>query len=84
MPEYRRYFHIGESYGVSESTAYKMIKWIENTLIKHFDFSLPGRKELVKSDIGYEVLVVDATETPVERPKKSKNNSIQAREKDTR
>lgn len=45
--EYRTYFHISQSYGVSESTAYDTIKWIENTLIKHSDFALPGRKALL-------------------------------------
>ena len=31
--EYRTYFHVSQSYGVSESTCYETIKWIENTLI---------------------------------------------------
>jgi hypothetical protein len=46
LREYRTYFHIGNSYGISESSAYKCIKWVEDTLIKHPDFHLPGRKEL--------------------------------------
>lgn len=83
LREYRTYFHIGRSYGMSESTTYKIIKWIEDTLVKHPDFALPGRKELLKSDMEYEVLVIDATETPVERPKKSKNDFIQERRKST-
>ena len=71
--EYRTYFHVSQSYGVSESTAYEIIKWIENTLIKHPDFALPGRKALLKSDMEYEVVLIDATETPIERPKKKKS-----------
>ena len=71
--EYRTYFHVSQSYGVSESTAYDIIKWIENTLIKNPDFALPGRKALLKSDIEYEVVLIDATETQVERPKKKKS-----------
>ena len=70
--EYRTYFHVIQSYGLSESTAYDIIKWIEDTLIKHPDFALPGRKALLKSDMEYEVILIDATETPIERPKKSK------------
>ncbi|BBI18097.1 Uncharacterized protein NCS13_1_1902 [Neochlamydia sp. S13] len=35
MREYRTYFYISQSYGVSESSAYKAVKWIEDTLIKH-------------------------------------------------
>lgn len=43
LREYRTYFHISQSYGVSESTTYKIIKWIEETLIKHPHFALPGK-----------------------------------------
>jgi hypothetical protein len=71
--EYRTYFHVSQSYGVSESTAYDIIKWIEDTLIKHPDFALPGRKALLKSDMEYEVVLIDATETQIERPKKKKS-----------
>lgn len=68
--EYRTYFHISQSYSVSESNAYKTVKWVEDTLIKHPDFALPGRKALLKSDIEYEVVLIDASESPIERPKK--------------
>jgi len=68
--EYRTYFHVSQSYGISESSCYKGIKWIEDTLIKHPDFALPGRKVLLRSDMEYEVILIDATETPIERPKK--------------
>jgi hypothetical protein len=68
--EYRTYFHISKSYGVSESTAYKTVRWVEDTLIKHPDFALPGRKALLKNDMEYEIVLVDASETPIERPKK--------------
>jgi len=81
LREYRTYFHIGRSYGMSESNSYKIIRWIEDTLIKHPDFKLPGRKELLKSEIEYEILMIDATETPIERPKKSRENSIQEKRK---
>jgi hypothetical protein len=82
--EYRTYFHTSQSYGVSESSAYKTIKWVENTLIKHPDFSLPGRKALLKSDMEYELVLIDATESPIERPKKDKKGSIQEKRKDIR
>jgi len=81
--EYRTYFHIAQSYGISESSAYKTIKFVEDTLIKHPDFALPGRKVLVKSEVEYEVVLIDATETPIERPKKDKSTSILARKKGT-
>lgn len=68
--EYRTYFHISQSYSVSESNAYKTVKWVEDTLIKHPDFALPGRKALLKSDMEYEIVLIDASESPIERPKK--------------
>lgn len=68
--EYRTYFHIATNYGVSESVAYKIVRWVEDTLIKDPVFALPGRKALLKSDVEYEVLLIDASETPIERPKK--------------
>jgi hypothetical protein len=82
--EYRTYFHVSQSYGVSESTAYKTVRWVEDTLIKHPDFALPGRRALLKSDVEYDVILVDATETPIERPKKSKNTFTRERRSDTR
>lgn len=84
LREYRTYFHISKSYGVCESYAYKLIRWTEDTLIKSKLFSLPGRKALVKSDVEYEVILIDATETPIERPKKNKNTSIREKRKNTR
>lgn len=83
MREYRTYFHISQSYGISESSAYKTVKWIEDTLIKQPDFALPGRKELLKSDIEYDIILIDATETPIERPKKNKKDITQVRRKST-
>lgn len=70
LREYRTYFHLGSSYGLSESACYRACKWVEDILIKSREFSLPGKKELLKSETSYEVILVDASETPVERPKK--------------
>ena len=83
LREYRTYFHVGQSYGISESSAYKAIKWIEDTLIKHPDFALPGRKALLKSDQEYEVICIDVAESQIERPKKNKSISTQARKSGT-
>jgi hypothetical protein len=83
LREYRTYFHISRSYGISESACYRNIRWVENTLIKSGKFSLPGRKALLKSDVEYEVVLIDATESPIERPKKNKNTSIREKRKNT-
>jgi hypothetical protein len=77
--EYRTYFHISSSYGISESSAYKNIKWVEDTLVKCGEFALPGKKALHSSDRDCAVVLVDATETPIQRPKKSGGNTTRAR-----
>ncbi|KJV53516.1 DDE superendonuclease family protein [Orientia tsutsugamushi str. Gilliam] len=72
LREYCTYFHIGQNYGISESSAYKAVKLVEDTLVKHPNFALPSRKTLMKSDMNYEVVLIDATESPIERLKKTK------------
>ncbi len=79
--EYRTYFHVATSYGVAESTRFDTMKWIENTLITSGKFSLPGKKALLKSDMEYEVILMDATESPVERSKKSKDDTTREKRK---
>jgi len=75
--EYRTEFHVGLTYGVSESTVCRTIKKVENVLMQSGEFRLPGRKALEPSDTLIEVVLIDATEQPIERPKKS-NVSITA------
>lgn len=70
--EYRTYFHIEQSWGVNESTADRIIRKTEDALVRARAFTLPGKKKLQKSDCQIEVVVVDVTETPIERPKKTK------------
>ena len=82
--EYRTYAHIAASYGIHESNMYRLIKWIEDVLIKDGTFSLPGKKVLLKSDVEYEVVLIDVTETPVERPKRGSENGIPGRKSGTR
>ncbi|KJV87339.1 DDE superendonuclease family protein [Orientia tsutsugamushi str. UT76] len=55
---------------------------VEDTLVKHQNFALPGRKAIMKSDMNYEVVLIDATESSIERPKKNKNSIIHERRKD--
>lgn len=64
LREYRTYFHVSKSYEISEGDAYKTIRWVEDTLIKNKMFSLSGRKALLKSDVEYELVLVDASEHP--------------------
>jgi hypothetical protein len=83
LREYRTYFHISQSYGISESTCYENIKEIENILIKSRKFSLPKKKEILTNENNIEVILIDATENHIERPKKNKENTIQKRKRNT-
>jgi hypothetical protein len=71
LREYRTYFHLGRSYRLSESACYRSCRWVEDTLIKSRKFTLPGKKALLGNKEEYEIILIDATETPIERPKKS-------------
>ena len=74
LREYRTYFHIGQSWGLNESTVYRIVTKIENILINSPTFRLPGKKQLLKSSTEISVVVVDVTENPIERPKKNRKD----------
>ena len=63
---------------VGETTAHDWIVWVEDTLVASGKFSLPGKKALLE-DNDIEVVLVDVTESPVERPKKNNAAGIPAR-----
>ena len=77
LREYRTYLSIGTSYGLAESSTFTTIRWVEDTLVDSGEFSLPGKKALLKSDNEFEVILIDVTECPIERPKKNNDNIIQ-------
>jgi hypothetical protein len=81
--EYRTYFHTGASYGVSESSCFRNCVWIEDVLVESKEFSLPKRTAPLKSENNIEVVVVDATESPIERPQKNKGNTTRGRKRST-
>ena len=82
--EYRTQFHLGVDYGISETVVCRTIKKVENILSKCKQFELPGIKKGKGTKITYEVILVDATESPIERPKKNKRPIIQAKKEDIR
>jgi len=69
--EYRTQFHIGQTYNLSESTVCRTITKVENALIQSGQFTLPGKKNLQENDMAIEIILVDATEQAIERPKKT-------------
>lgn len=83
LREYRTYAHIAVSYGLSESNTFENIRAIENVLIKCPDFRLPGKKALKKTDNEFEIILIDATESPIERPKKNSESITRVKRKGT-
>ena len=70
--EYRTQFHIAGSYGISEATVCRTINKVEDAFMRSGEFHLPGKKALQPSDTLIEVVLVDVSEQPIERPKKAK------------
>ena len=81
--EYRSQFHIGITYGISESRVCEIISETESILILDKRFHLPGKKALLKQENNFEVVLVDVTESPIERPKKSSAKTTRVKRKDT-
>lgn len=79
--EYRTYSHIGADYGISETQCWRIITTMERWLLQSDLFHLPGRKKLMESDVEWEVVIVDVSEHPIERPKKNSDNIIQGRKR---
>ena len=81
--EYRTMFHLGASWGISESSVSRIIARVENILTESKEFALPGKR---RADLSpeIEVVVVDVAESPIERPKKNKSDIIRERKSGTR
>src|ERR1041385_3918050 len=81
--EYRTEFHLAQSDGISEATVCRTIQKVENALVRSGKFRLPGKKALQPSNTVYEVVLVDVSEQPIERPKKAKNGITAAKRSTT-
>ena len=68
---------------VGEQTVRDTIVWVENTLIKSGKFALPGKKVLLEPNNDIEIVLVDVTESPIERPKKNSVNGTRGKRKNT-
>jgi Helix-turn-helix of DDE superfamily endonuclease len=79
--EYRPFVHIGATYNISETQCWRIVTDIEKRLIQSGAFTLPGKKKLLDSNIEWKVVVVDASEHSIERPKKSNVSTTLARKR---
>ena len=69
--EYRSQFHIAVSWGVHETTVGRIIRKIENILVKCGQFRLPSQRQLYQPEWQAKVMVIDVGEIEIERPKKN-------------
>jgi hypothetical protein len=61
---------IAAEYGVCKGTVGLSIQWVEDTLVKDGSFALPGKRALKRKSKSIRYIVVDVTESPINRPKK--------------
>ncbi|WP_416375145.1 transposase family protein [Spiroplasma poulsonii] len=68
---------------ISEANCYRNIKWIEDILIKNSDFQqLAGKKALINDYFNDKTIIYDdATETPIQRPKKRQKQYYSGKKK---
>jgi hypothetical protein len=81
--EYRTQFHIATTWRISESAVCRLISKVETLLMHSGKFRLPGKKQLYQNAYTWEVLVVDVTESPIERPQKNNEPTTVARKSGT-
>ena len=82
--EYRTLYHISMDFGIHESSASRIIRKVEDILMDSGKFELPKKlPSRVDDDINWSVVIVDATETPIERPKKTKETTTAVRKNNT-
>jgi len=72
--DYRTMENIAFDYGVHKQRICEAVAWVEQTLINDGTFSLPSKRELVKSNTEIAVAIVDVTECETERPQKNRKN----------
>jgi hypothetical protein len=70
LREYRTMDSIAAEYGVCKGTVCLSIQWVEDTLAEDGMFALPGKKALRRKSASIKYVVVDVTESPINRPEK--------------
>jgi hypothetical protein len=84
LREYRTMDSIAAEYGVCKGTVCLSIQWVEDTLVKDGTFALPGKKVLKRKTGSIQYIVVDVTESPINRPKKGQKEYYSGKKSVTR
>jgi hypothetical protein len=62
---------IAAEYAVCKATVCLSIQWVEETLTKDGTFALPRKKKLKRKSVSMQYVVVDVTESPINRLQKN-------------
>ena len=81
--QYVTQLELSIEFQVGEATTHDVIVWVENSLAKSKKFSLLGRNALLTHP-EIEIALVDVTESPIERPKKTNANGTVVKRNATR
>lgn len=82
LRDYPTYLRLSVNWGVHESTAKRIQNRVENLLMNDQRFHVLGKKRLLEHP-ELDVVVVDASERPVEKPKKINVSSTVVRRSST-
>lgn len=82
--EYRTLFHLAAEVGLHESSVQRIVCKVEDRLIGSGRFALPSRERRRGEGAEIEAVLLDATESPIERPKKNSARTTAGRRSGTR
>ena len=83
LREYRTMDSIAAEYNVCKGTICLSIQWVEDTLVKDGTFDLPGKKVLKRKSTTIDYIIVDVTESPINRPKTDQKEFYSGKKNDT-
>jgi hypothetical protein len=84
LRDYRTMDSIAAEYGVCKGTICLSIQWVEDTLVKDGTFALPEKKVLKRKSASIQYIVVDVTESPINRPKENQKEYYSGKKNATR
>jgi hypothetical protein len=59
---------LAAEYGVCKGLVCLAVHWVEDTLAKDGTFARPGKKKVKRKSVSIRYLVIDVTESPINRP----------------
>lgn len=87
LKTYKTQMELASIYGLSDSNVHRMIVKVEKALISSGLFNLPKRNtkshHTQTKQVSLDYVIIDVTECPIERPKKSKDVTIVASKNNT-